>query len=156
MAQAAQRLAARVPAGLERFNALRRQFPNLPQSWISRGYQQAKSVVAAIRDVQANAPGSRTTLSQIPVVPGLKIGDGLGTRILYRFQVRLFEKYGRTPKTFIVDVTSISPLSASALQQEVADRALQTYADSPGARRGGSAKDIREVDATLVFVGRRF
>lgn len=156
MASAALRLAKRFEAGLQIFNQLRKEFRNLPQSWLSRGYQQAKAIGKAIFDVQGNLPGSRPTLSQIPVIPGLPIGDSLGTRILYRFQVRLFEKYGRTPKTFIVDVTSISPLSAADLQQQVADRALQTYASSPGARRGGNEKDIREVDSTLIYVGRRF
>lgn len=156
VANAFERLERRLSRGLELFNAMRKEFPNTPQSWISVGYQLGARIDAGIAAVDASLPGERPFLKDIPIVPPLLEqypGEG---RILYRFRVALREKYGRAPKIFISDVWSDTPLNADSLRQEARDRALALYASSPGARRGGGEKEVADVQEDLIFVGRRY
>lgn len=156
VANVTQQLGRRFPPGLALFNAVRSQLPGLPLDWYSRGYQLGRALANAVGTVAGMASGQRPLLRDIPIVSGLVIGDRIDNRILYRFRVRLFEKYGRVPKTFIVDITSNKPLDIDTLLSRAQEQAEEVYADSPRARRGGNLKDIREIQTELISVARRY
>lgn len=156
IANAARRLAGRFAPGLPLFNALRAEFKNNPVSWLSSGYALGKQIGQAIAGLSSSDPNARQLLKNIPVVPGLVIGDKIDNRILYRFRARILERYGRTPKTFIVDVTSNVPLTLAELQDLAARKASVLYQTSPGARHGGTVKEIRDVEIDIISIGRRY
>jgi hypothetical protein len=150
------RLAGRFGRGLPLFNELRREFPNLPQSWISRGYQYGREILRAMAIAADTSTSSPGFLKDIPVIPGLTIGANNRGRILYRFRVRSFEKFSRTPRYTIVDVVANKPLASDELMRRAESLARSQLEHYP--RRGGGrgAPDIREIDPVLIFVGRRF
>lgn len=156
IAQAAQRLAGRYAAGLPLWNALRGEFRNNPVSWISSGYALGKGIRGAVAGLGRADPNARQFLKDIPVVPGLQILDPIDNRIRYRFRARVLEKYGRAPRTYIVDVNSLTPLSMAELQARAERLASILYQTSPNARHGGRVKELRDIEVDLISVGRRY
>lgn len=143
-------------SGLAAFNALRKQFPNVPRDWLSQGYQLGKQLAGAVDAFGRASPGKPFFLKDIPTLRGLDTGDSIDNRILYRFTARIRPKYSRVPRTLTIDVASnvaLSPLEA----YDLARRQLrQTYAEYPNRRGGRPVDEFTEVDLELTYIARGY
>jgi len=152
----AQRLIRSGIAGLAAINNLRKQFVNLPLSWISQGYSLGRDIQKAVGNFNAWNSTKPFFLNQIPIAKGLDTGDKIDNRILYRFHGVIRPKWSSTPRTFTIDVASNKALSPGEVMELARKQMEQTYSTYPNRRGGQIVDQYQEVSLDLIYIARGY
>lgn len=152
----AQRLIRSGIAGLAAINNLRKQFVNLPMSWLSAGYQLGRDIQKSIGNFNAWQSNKPFYLNQIPIAKGLDTGSKIDNRILYRFHGTLRPKWSSVPRTFTIDVASNKALSPSAVMELARKQMQNVYSSYPNRRAGKIVEEYQEVSLELTYIARGY